>query len=178
MCGVPVTVGGVSSPARAHRLSAVLAVVLTVSATVTTISQGTQEGPVWFWFATCGGPLMTLEVQLDNRIVQKATFPLCRSNRASIQSQGQAGRMEFTFRPGRAIVWKGYRETTDRTAANEMLEGNIWEAGAEPDALILGVSFVNGDRVLMNSVHIAHPAARDESAVATGLVIRTYPAAK
>jgi hypothetical protein len=59
-----------------------------------------------------------------------------------------------------------------------MIEGNIWEAGADPDALTLGVSFVNGNRILTNTVHIAHPAARNESVVATGLVIRTYPAAK
>lgn len=178
MRGVQINVGRVSSPARARGISAVLAMVLTVLASVTTFSQGTQEGPVWFWFATCGGPLMTLEVRLDNRIVQKATFPLCHSNREAIQSQGQAGSIEFTFRPGRAIVWEGYREAKDRTAASDMLEGTIWEAGADPDALILGVSFVNGDRIVMNTVHIAHPAGRDESVVARGLVIRTYPAAK
>ncbi len=45
------------------------------SATVTTFGQGAGEGPVWFWFATCGGPLMTLEVRFDNHVVHKSTFP-------------------------------------------------------------------------------------------------------
>jgi hypothetical protein len=155
-----------------------LALLMFASATVTTVGQGAQEGSVWFWFATCGGPLMTLEARFDNHIIQKSTFPLCRASRESAHSQGQTGRIEFTLRPDRVIVWTGYREKDDRTAAGEVLEGNIWEAGADPDALTLGVSFVNGNRILMNTVHIAHPAGRDESEIAKGLVVRTYPAAK
>ena len=82
------------------------------------------------------------------------------------------------MRPDRVIVWEGYRETNDQTAANEVLEGNIWQAGADPESLTLGVSFVSGNRILMNAVHIAHPADRHESDFAKGLVVRTYPAAK
>ena len=155
-----------------------IALLMIASATLTTVSQGVREGPVWFWFATCGGPLMTLEVRFDNRVVHKATFPLCRASRDTAHNQGQAGRIEFALRPDRVVVWEGYREQNDRTRANEVLEGNIWEAGADPDALILGVSFVSGDRILMNTMHIAHPAGRDESEIAKGLVVRTYPAAK
>jgi hypothetical protein len=147
-------------------------------ATVTTFSQEARDGPVWFWFATCGGPLMTLELRLDNRMVHKSTFPLCRANREAIQRQGQDGRIEFTWRPGRMIVWQGYRESDDRTTANGIVEANIWEAGADSDTLTLGVSFVSGKKVVMNTVHLAHPTARDESAIAKGLLVLTYPAAK
>lgn len=73
-----------------------LATLLMMAAAATTFSQGAREEPVWFWFATCGGPLMTLEVRLDNRMVHKSTFPLCRANREAIQRQGQDGRIEFT----------------------------------------------------------------------------------
>src|SRR5260221_12686924 len=110
----------------------VVVLLMIAAATVTAAGQAAPEGPVWYWFATCGGPLMTLEVRLDDRMVYKSTFPLCRTNRDTVQSQGQAGRIEFTFRPERAIVWEGYREANDRTAANEVIEGNIWEAGADP----------------------------------------------
>lgn len=124
----------------------IMALLIIVSAAVTLVSQGSREEPVWFWFATCGGPLMTLEVQADNRIVHKSTFPLCRANREAVQSQGQAGRIEFTWRPNRVVVWEGYREAEDRSAANQVLEGNIWQAGAEPGTMTFGVSFVSGKR--------------------------------
>lgn len=121
---------------------------------------------------------MTLEVRFDDRIVQKSMFPLCRATRETINRQGQDGRIEFTWRPNRVIVWQGYRETDDRTAANEVIEVNIWEAGADPDALTLGVTVMNRNRILMNTLHVAHPAARDESAIAKGLVVRTSPVTK
>jgi hypothetical protein len=156
----------------------ILTVLLAASAATTTFSQRGREEPVWFWFATCGGPLMTLEIRFDNRTVQKSTFPLCRAPRETGFRQGQDGRVEFTWRPDRAIVWQGYRGTDDRSRANEALEINIWEAAAEPDALTLGVSVVSGSRILMNTVHVAHPAARDESSIAKGLLVRTYPAAR
>ncbi len=148
------------------------------SAAETTFGQGARERPVWFWFATCGGPLMTLEVQFEGRIVHKSTFPLCRAGRGTVHQQGQDGRIEFTWRPEHAITWRGYRDTRNRTGTDEVLLGNIWEAGADPDALTLGVSFFSGKRIVMNTVHIAHPAARDESTIAKGLLVRTYPAAK
>ena len=44
--------------------------------------------------------------------------------------------------------------------------------------MTLGVSFVSGKRIVMNTIHVAHPAARDESTIAMGLVVRTYPATK
>jgi hypothetical protein len=70
-------------------------------------------------------------------------------------------------------VWQGYRESDDRTGANEIIEANIWEAGAGSDTLTLGVSFASGKKVVMNTVHIAHPAARDESAIAKGLLVQS-----
>jgi hypothetical protein len=143
-----------------------------------TPSQRGKEGPVWFWFATCGGPLMTLEVRLDDRVVHKATFPLCHASRETDDRQGQHARIEFSWRPGRVIVWKGYRDTDARTGPTEVIDGSIWEAGADPDTLTLGVSFVSGNRIVMNTVHIAHPETRGESAIAKGLVVRTYPTTK
>jgi hypothetical protein len=80
------------------------ALLIVISAAGTTANQRTREGPVWFWFSACGGPLMTLEVQVDDRIVDKTTFPVCRANREAVQSQGQAARIEFKWRPDRVIV--------------------------------------------------------------------------
>lgn len=135
-----------------------------------------QEEPVWFWFATCGGPALTLEVQFDKTMIYKSTFPLCRAERRSVESQGGAGRVQFYFWPQRTIEWSGYRETNETTKANQAIEGDLWQAGADPDDLLIGISFSDDSKIYMNTIHIAHPARRDQTTVATGLVVTTYPA--
>jgi hypothetical protein len=149
-----------------------------LSAALMTPAQVAQDGAVWFWFATCGGPAMTLEVRLDKAVLHKTSFPLCRAARASADSQGQASRIEFSFRSSRPIVWTGYRERADRTPTGQVLEGNIWQAGADSDALTIGITFVTRNRILTNTIHIAHPDRRDESTIAKGLSLVTYPAAR
>jgi hypothetical protein len=136
-----------------------------------------EKQPVWNWFATCGGPEMTLEVRLDGMPLHRSSFPLCLAQRDSVASQGkQVGRMEFFFQPKRRIVWTGYRETNDQTEATETLEVNVWQAGADPDGLTLGVSVNSHDRILTNTLHLAYPGSRHESSLVKGLVVTTYPA--
>lgn len=149
-------------------------VVVAVGCTLIAPTHASQNAPVWFWFATCGGPGMTLEVRFDRTIVQKASFPVCLAPRDGADSQGQSGRMAFVFTARRMVVWTGYRETSDRSRAGQALEFTVWQAGADPEALILGVSVMTADRILMNTVHIAHPDKRDESTIAAGLTIATY----
>lgn len=134
-----------------------------------------NEGPVWFWFATCGGPMMTLEVRLDNAVLHKSVFPVCRTQRGSAGSQGQAGKIELSFKPGRAIRWQGYRDGGDRSNPDDVLELHVWQAGADPPFLTLGVSVAGRGRLLMNTVHIAEPVRRQETAIASGLLVITYP---
>jgi hypothetical protein len=118
---------------------------------------------------------MTLEVRLDSGVMFKSSIPLCRARRDSDDRQGQASQVDFTFRPTRTIVWTGYRETADTTTADQPIEMNIWQAGADPDALTIGMSFMDTSRILMNTIHIAHPGRRDESSIASGLSVLTYP---
>ena len=138
-------------------------------------THASQDSPVWFWFATCGGPAMTLEVRFDNSLIQKTSFPVCRALRNSLASQGQAGRIEFSFSPRRVILWSGYRDGTERSQAGQALEFNLWQAGADSGALTLGITVTAPDRILMNTVHIAHSDKRDESVIAPGLMLTTYP---
>jgi hypothetical protein len=141
------------------------------------LAQASEEGPVWYWLATCDGPAMTLAVRLDNTTIFKSSFPLCRAERNTTPTQGQAiGHIAFSFRPYRAIVWEGYRDENNKTDAGQLIEGNIWEAGADPDFLTLGVSFHDQKNIYMNTLHIAHPAQRDETEIVKGLVVVTYPA--
>ena len=139
------------------------------------VSPAGQDNQVWWWFSTCGGPMMTIEVKLHGAMVGKVMTPLCRAPRDGASRQGGYGRIDLSFRASHSIVWKGYREESDRTPAGQMIEGSVWQAGAEADALLIGVSFNTRDRILMNTIHIAHPDRRDESTIAEGLTVVTYP---
>lgn len=136
---------------------------------------GAQEEQAWFWFATCGGPTMAVEVQFDRRTIQKVTTPVCRAPRSGAGRQGQASTIEFAFRPARMVRWVGYKDSPQRTRGGERLELTLWQAGADADSLTIGVSILAADAILMNTVHIAHPRRRDESILARGLTLATYP---
>jgi len=159
---IGLTIAG--APARAVQTAAVMGAV-----------RASQEGPVWFWFVTCGGPDMTLEIRLDKRIIFKSSFPLCHADRSSTYGRGAAKRLHFAFKPHRAIVWQGYRDEDDTSPANRAIECDIWLAGSDPDALLLGVSFNSSDTIYMNTIHIAGPTQRDQTEIASGLVVTTYP---
>jgi hypothetical protein len=64
---------------------------------------------------------------------------------------------------------------TYHTTTTETVEGTIWQAGADPDDILLGVSFVAHDQVLLNTIHIVKPGEPTESKLDRGLVIKTYP---
>jgi hypothetical protein len=111
-----------------------------------------DEGPVWFWFSECGGPSMTLEVRLNRDTVYQSSIPLCHAQRESVHSRGLEHAIHFTFRPRRSIRWTGYRDEAEKTAAGRPLEVDLWEAGADPDALLIGAAVSDGDTLRMNTI--------------------------
>lgn len=152
------------------------AIATLISGLLTSTSSRADDNAVWYWFTACGGPKMALEVHLDQRVLYQSAIPLCHAARGSPASQGHERRISFGFTPHRAIEWKGYRDEPDVTGPEDELDADIWLAGADPDALILGVSFRTADAIYMNTVHIAHPSQRDETELANGLVLITTPA--
>ena len=54
---------------------------------------------------------------------------------------------------------------------------SLWQAEAGVTDLSLGVSVMDKDKqtIFMNKVHVAHPDRRDETEIAAGVVIATYP---
>jgi hypothetical protein len=128
---------------------------------------------VWYWFATCGGPVMKLELRLDGKLLFDATFPLCQTNRHSAASQGAKGRIDFELIAPRAISWEGYHDH-DKSNKNDRIEVNFWLAGSDPDQLAIGASFADAKRILMNGLHLASPYKRSETEMAKGLVVITY----
>jgi hypothetical protein len=128
---------------------------------------------VWYWFATCGGPVMKLELRLDKDLLFDASFPLCQANRDSVASQGAKGRMDFVLKAPRAISWEGYHDH-EKSSKGDLIEVNFWLAGSDPDQLAIGASFADAKRILMNGLHLASPYKRSETEMAKGLKVITY----
>ena len=120
--------------------------------------------------------MLTVELKVDQTKVFEATVPICHQERGGAASQGQsAGQIQFTFRPNRAIVWSGYREHDDVTPANAALDAVLWQAGSDPDDLIIGVIVADAKKNVMHTLHLAYPGVENSTTLAKGVVLRTYP---
>lgn len=83
--------------------------------------------PVWFWFATCDGPVMGLEMKFDGAVLYHTEFPICKADFSSSKRQGEdSGKIRFLFKPGRSITWEGYRDPATVTAAGHAMNVEIW----------------------------------------------------
>ena len=60
-----------------------------------------------------------------------------------------------------------------RTRSTDSIEGDIWQAGGEPGALSLGISFDTKNQILLNTLHIARPDTQTSSELHKGLFITT-----
>jgi hypothetical protein len=118
---------------------------------------------------------MVLEIRLDNAIIFKSSFPVCRAYRSSIPPTTRPRNLDFVFKPPRAIVWEGYRDQDNTTSPKQTIKGQIWLAGSDPDDLLLGLAFTTPGNIYMNTIHVAHPGKRDQTEVERGLVVTTYP---
>ena len=132
-------------------------------------SSGTPE-TLWYWVTDCrDSKMMRLEVSLNRKSIYQSSFCICRRRPGDVQAEQKEPATAFTFKGGH--VFQGEY----RTVRAEMVEGNVWQAGAEPDGLFLGVAFVAKHRVVLNSLHFVKPDRPSESKLDPGLFIRTYP---
>jgi hypothetical protein len=152
-------------------------IVVTVLLFVTGGSAASQSqvpaAPVWYWFQNCAQKgTMGIEVTVDGKSVYKSSFPICKTTNAPADDRdGKQKILAFAFKGGR--TFQGEYQTTSA----EMLEGNIWQAGADADDLLLGVSFVSKkqNQTLLNTVQIARPDRRSLEEVDTGIFVETFP---
>lgn len=123
----------------------------------------------WRWFRDCAEPLTTrLFVSLHGRSLFDATLPLCHVPDTSPSSTGKPRILRFFFTADASVFGEEFKHLGIRR-----IEGNVWEAGGDPDDIILGLSFEAGEQILLNTLHIAsclQPSSLDQ---ATGLVSRT-----
>jgi hypothetical protein len=121
---------------------------------------------------------MVIEVRLDKRLLQTAAVPLCHAHRDETRTSNESRSVVVRFTPPRAIEWSGYRDQPDVSPSGHPLKLTLWQAGADPDSLTIGVTAADDEMLYMNTLHIAHPSQRDESEIADGLVVVTYPRTK
>ena len=107
-------------------------------------------------------------VLLNGDLIYRSDFRICQGTRAEANAAPRRNRV-FHFKGGHRF--QGEYATTSK----EMIEGNIWLAGSDPDALIFGVDFATDKQILLNTVHIVKPAVTAQFLQDRGLVTKTYP---
>ncbi|PYO61536.1 MAG: hypothetical protein DMD28_08760 [Gemmatimonadetes bacterium] len=134
-------------------------------------STSARDEVVWHWFADCaGGDSLVLDVTLDGKPIYSSAFPICRLHRGAIKPEPQQRLLQLRFN-GVPRRFGARHPSTDTVS----IQGNIWEAGGERHAILLGVSFATEDKVLLNTVHLAQANAASRSERVRGLVITTRP---
>ena len=129
-----------------------------------------SEQRAWHWFGSCGDTRnLSLVVLLDGKAIYRSRFPVGRDN-GPTPTAGER-KIVFHFKGGHIFQGKY------RTLPTQTIEANIWQAGADPNALLLGVTFVS-DRVLLNTIHVAKPENTSVSQLDRGIVVRTFPSTR
>ena len=138
------------------------------------LCQTLPPASVWAWYwvdGDCRGcEKLGLELLLDGKSVHCCTLKVRRMERTkALSSKHLARTFVFSFKGGHNF------QDEYPTSPQDTIQCNIWQAGVESDVLILGVSFVGGHRILLNTLHFARPDRSSQMLLDRGLVIRTYP---
>jgi hypothetical protein len=124
---------------------------------------------VWQWFGVCpSSKQMRVDVRLAARSLYSHAFPTCRLRRPEIPAESPQKVLVFSFRSSAALFGVEFSPL-----GTVEIEGNIWRAGGETDAILLGVSFATANRILLNSIHVARAATPSQSSLAKGLTVST-----
>jgi len=84
-----------------------------------------------------------LKITLDRTLIYHGVLAAC-PQMLPDSLRERYTRAIFFFKPARSLEWDDAR-----TLAGEQIEGNVWRAGTDSNAVLLGISFVNRDRVLL-----------------------------
>lgn len=140
-----------------------IAILLAASAVAQQHPPPQTHDVVWTWSRGCNGDhKLNVTVRLDAKVLYHGVLPICRGSR-----DAEDGRAEFHFPGGHNFQGEYPTRSADR------IEGDIWQAGGDPDDLILGISFASAKQILLNTVHIARPGKQTSSELDKGLFITT-----
>ena len=114
------------------------------------VAESPDDQRVWQWFGSCSSrQTMQATLVLREKELFAASLPVCVLRRGDGRD-GQQKRLVFKFRAKATEFGEEFK-----SFGEPEIEGNIWLAGGDPDALLLGVSFTTPKRILLNTVHIA-----------------------
>jgi hypothetical protein len=125
-----------------------------------------KKDEVWDWDARCSSPKhIRIEVSLDGKRIYGTTFGICHADYPQ------------PTKTQRVLVFQiaGPHKRLFGEPQTETLEGNVWQAGRDPDGIVLGVSFAGAKRVWCNSLHVLDPNKASKTVLARGLIVRTAP---
>jgi hypothetical protein len=129
-----------------------------------------SEGPVWFWLDDCPDThLLGLKLLIDGKVVYKAKLRICQEGRSDLKTEQKQSEAKFHFPGGHTF------QDTYPTKVSDQVEGDIWQAGADSNDLLLGVSFATKSQILLNTIHIAKPGKAIQSTLDSRIVVKTYP---
>ncbi len=133
-------------------------------------TRSTRPQVAWYWCSDRReSKTLALKILLDGKSIYRSSFRVCRTRSGDVPPLKEGPEVTFSFRGGH--VFQGEHPTSPK----EMVEVTIWQAGSEPDGLLLGISFSTKGRVLLNTLHLAETDHTSQSQSDHSLLIRTYP---
>lgn len=154
-----------------HRCAAVLALALIPAAAWGQAAHAGRDQLIWHWFGGCAtSDSLNLDFRVDGKAVYSSVFPICKIRHADIKPEPQQRLLTFRFEAAPHRFGAQYHAVEP-----ESIVCNIWEAGQQPNAVVLRVSFATADRVLLNTRHVARANAAARSEWIRGLALTTRP---
>jgi hypothetical protein len=151
-------------------LRCVWLVALLVPALLRGQSTSVNDPALWTFYGTCAHPTaMVVELRADEHLIQRRTVRFCHLLNARDKERGFRLMMSSLMRGGR--TFQGEYVTT----RSETIHADVWQAGADSDAVILGVSFANKRQIFLNTLHILMPGKARTDTLDLGLTIASYP---
>jgi len=115
------------------------------------------------WSEKCpSATYISVELSVDGRSAYSRAIPVCLTERNSLP----AATLSTTLQTVRSHFGEPSRTP---------LEVDFWEASADPDALVLGISFNSKQQVWLNTVHVAFADREAVAELAPGVSLKTYP---
>jgi hypothetical protein len=151
-------------------------ILLIVISALTAGHSQAEEGPVWFWFESCGSKPLTFQVLVEEKPVLERIIDICRRGRWD-RDPGAQKHLTIAFTSSRDMSWEDYLEGL-KSSAGTRFELDMWQAGAEPDALTIGVTVTSSKQIYTHFYHFAEPNRIVTSEIAPGIVVRTSPVHK
>ena len=123
---------------------------------------GPEDVYLWFCDPRESSGILNIEVRVRGHLVDLSQVTYCKRNTRS-RPTDEARSIRFYFFDTESVF-------SDK---DTILTGDIWQAGAETDAVLLGVSFVSNGTILVNTLHPALLGEEFVSSPKEGLVIVT-----